>query len=122
MCRRSNTQFSARVTASGDRSLCGLFLPCLFMAISGLPRPVTECLLLGPKRTRARRRSTSGHDPKQTLALWHPRHAHAASEAHAAREKGRIVARSEGAEATESKARVERKPRLRSGSCLIQGA
>lgn len=34
-------------------------------------------------------------DPKRTSALWHPRHAHAASDAHAAREKGWIAAGSE---------------------------
>ena len=59
-------------------------------------------------------------DPERTLALWHPRHAHAPSDAHAVREKGRIVTRSEGAEATDGKAWVERKARLCGGSRLIQ--
>jgi hypothetical protein len=66
------------------------------------------CPLLTQKPTSFVPIVVSAFDPKRTLALWHPRHAHAASEAHAAREKGRIVARSEGAEATEGKARVER--------------
>ena len=57
-----------------------------------------------------------------SLALWHPRHAHAPSDAQAAREKGRIATGSEGMEAAESKARIERKPGLCGGSPLIRRA